>query len=177
MTHVASKFLTQAAYARHRGVSRPAVARAVREGRISTTPDGLIEHAVADLQWQANTRPRVKATELAPDAAKQAGGAMSYQEARRRQAVADALMAERAELLQAGELIRVQAVRDALALDYATTREGLLQLPARLAPLLAAEGDPAAVERMLRGEIHQALTRLAGAAESLGRAEDGATDA
>jgi len=91
--------------------------------------------------------------------------------------VADALMAERAELLQAGELIRVQAVRDALALDYATTREGLLQLPARLGPLLAAELDPAAVERLLRAEIHQALTRLAGAGEALGRTDAGAADA
>jgi hypothetical protein len=175
MVQVASKFLTPAAYARHRGVSRPAVARAVREGRISTTADGLIEHAVADLQWQANTRPRAKATEAAAPVL--AGDVVSYQEARRRQAVADALMAERAELLQAGELIRVQAVRDALALDYATTREGLLQLPARLGPLLAAELDPAAVERLLRAEIHQALTRLAGAGEALGRTDAGAADA
>jgi len=74
-------------------------------------------------------------------------------------------------------LIGVQAVRDALALDFATTREGMLQLPARLGPLLAAEADPAAVERVLRAEIHQALTRLAAAGEGLGRTSEGAADA
>ncbi len=177
MVQVASKFLTQAAYARHRGVSRPAVARAVREGRISTTPDGMIEHAVADIQWQANTRPRARATAPAAPPPVHGGEVITYQEARRRQAVADALMAERAELLQAGALIGVQAVRDALALDFATTREGMLQLPARLGPLLAAEADPAAVERVLRAEIHQALTRLAAAGEGLGRTSEGAADA
>lgn len=56
--------LTQAEYARHRkahglpGGSREAVRKAVDEGRISTI-NGLIDPAVADIQWEQNTRARV----------------------------------------------------------------------------------------------------------------------
>ncbi len=169
MPHVAPKLLTQAGYARHRGVSRPAVARAVREGRITLAPGGLIDPVAADAQWDANTRPRA-GTKEQPTAPEAVGteATMSYKEATRRRAVADMLQAERAEREQAGELIRVQAVRDVLALDYATTREAIMQMPARMAPLLAAETDPAAVERILSVEIHQALSRLAGSADAVG---------
>ena len=87
--------------------------------------------------------------------------------ARTRREVAEANMAELAEARLRRELINVRAVQDRLALDYATTREALLQLPARMGPLLAAEADPAAVERLLYAEVHAALMHLAGAAEAL----------
>jgi len=51
--------------------------------------------------------------------------------------------------------------------DYATTRDAMLQIPARMAPLLAAEKDPATVQNLLHAEIHQALMTLAGAAEQV----------
>lgn len=61
--------LTQADYARHRaqrqlpGASREAVRKAVDAGRISTIGDEkLIDPAVADIQWAANTRARTAAT-------------------------------------------------------------------------------------------------------------------
>lgn len=93
--------------------------------------------------------------------------------ARTRREIAEANIAEMEEARQRRELIRVQSVMDQLALDYATTREGFLQMPARMAPLLAAESDPAAVERMLSAEIHKALTRLSEAPASVTRIEGG----
>ncbi len=51
--------LTQAAYAKHRGVSRQAVFQAVRDGRIpvSRGADGavMIDPSVADHAWEVNT--------------------------------------------------------------------------------------------------------------------------
>jgi hypothetical protein len=64
--------LTQAAYARSRkdrglpGGSREAVRRAVDEKRISAFgPDKLVDSALADAQWERNTRTRVSPTAVA----------------------------------------------------------------------------------------------------------------
>lgn len=91
--------------------------------------------------------------------------------ARTRREIAEANMAEMSEARLRRELIRVQAVQDQMALDYATTREGLLQIPARMGPTLAAESDPAAVQRLLHAEIHQVLQRLSGAADAITQIE------
>ena len=74
-------------------------------------------------------------------------------------------MAELLEARQRREQIRVSAVQDQLSKDYATTRDAMLQLSARMAPLLAVESDPAKVQHILETEIHQALSTLAGAAD------------
>lgn len=86
-------------------------------------------------------------------------------EARTRREIAEANMAEMDEARLRRELIRVSAVQAQLSTDYATTRDAMLQIPARMAPLLAAEKDPAAVQSLLHAEIHQALMTLAGAAD------------
>ncbi len=38
-------------YARHRGISQPAVSKAVKVGRITLLPDGTIDPELADKQW------------------------------------------------------------------------------------------------------------------------------
>lgn len=57
--------MTFAAYARHKGVSRAAVNKAVKEGRITTVTgqDGkpCLDQAKADAQWEANSRQNAKA--------------------------------------------------------------------------------------------------------------------
>ena len=72
-----------------------------------------------------------------------------------------------------GSLIRVDAVKAALARAFSTARENLLQIPPRLAPLLAADSDTSSVQIALHTEIHLALTNLAGAADRLGAEEKG----
>lgn len=49
--------ITQAEYARRRGVAKSAVTKAVSERRI-TLIDGKIDPVVADIQWERNTRAR-----------------------------------------------------------------------------------------------------------------------
>jgi hypothetical protein len=43
------------AYARHRGVSDAAVRKAIKTGRITQEPDGTLDPAKADAQWQRHT--------------------------------------------------------------------------------------------------------------------------
>jgi hypothetical protein len=59
--------LSQRAYARHRGLSEAAIRKAVKAGRISPMPDGTIDQASADRQWEGNTNPRLGATNGASD--------------------------------------------------------------------------------------------------------------
>jgi hypothetical protein len=188
--------MTQAEYARHRGCSKVAVGKAVKAGRISLV-NGQIDPDVADIQWQRNTRARVSrgkgthtsaATQvpgagesgpaLFPDtpddaASGDGSGASSdgYAASRNRREAADAEMAELKLAEAQNSLIRVDAVKSALGSVFSTTRDALLQIPARLSPLLAAESDPATVQTMLYAELHQALQHLAGASARLGQTE------
>jgi hypothetical protein len=59
-----AKNLTVAQYALHRralgltGASRQSVLKAIIAGRISQRADWLIDHALADAEWENNTRHR-----------------------------------------------------------------------------------------------------------------------
>ena len=70
--------MTKADYAKHRretglpGGSPPAVTYAVRDGRITITPEGLIDSDQADRQWAANTDPRSQASGIKAGAARAA---------------------------------------------------------------------------------------------------------
>lgn len=89
--------------------------------------------------------------------------------ARTRLRISEANLSEMEEAEMRGSLIRVDAVKASRAVTMATAREALLQIPSRLAPLLAADTDPASVQNLLHAEIHQALAQLAGASERLGQ--------
>jgi hypothetical protein len=60
----------------------------------------------------------------------------------------------------AGELIRLDAVRAAMASKITATRDALLQIPARLAPLLAVETDVDRVIELLEDELRVALAQI-----------------
>jgi len=45
------------AYAAHRGVSHTSVRKAIASGRITLGPDGTIDPAIADPDWQRNADP------------------------------------------------------------------------------------------------------------------------
>jgi phage terminase Nu1 subunit (DNA packaging protein) len=91
----------------------------------------------------------------------------TFDEARTRDKTAEANLREMTAAKRRGELIEVAAVRTVMAQSYSTIRDALLQIPARMGPLLAAETDPAQVQNLLHAEIHTALTELAGASDSV----------
>jgi hypothetical protein len=194
--------LTISEYARSRkarglsGGTKQAVHKAVAETRISAFgPDKLIDQALADSQWERNTRARVAQgaqpadggegerpdlTELAAAAAgattpaapaadpppHQLHGDPGYLKSRAAQAEADARIAQMKAAELEGSLVRIDQVRAQLASQLAPVRERLLQLPARLASVLAAQSDAGRVQTLLEAEIHQVLAPLAGATPS-----------
>lgn len=164
--------VTKSEYAKLRGCAPSAVTRAIKEGRITTVQVGgreLIEVAVADIQWQANTRARVDSSSAAVLAsmppqiivANEVGQpATSYEEARRRRETAEANLAEMKQAEMQGTLIRADAVRSAWAAKITGARDALLQIPSRIAPVLAAETDLVRVTALLEAELRQALAEL-----------------
>ena len=165
--------MSQAEYARHRGCSKVAVGKAVKANRISLV-NGKIDPAVADIQWQKNSRARAGAHTSAQLPLDAGGGGDEptkvddYMFNRNRREAAEA---ERAELSLAedkGQLIRIDAVNAAVAGVFSAARDAWLQIPARLSPQLAAESDAAKVQAMLHAEIHQALQLLAGPTARVG---------
>jgi hypothetical protein len=169
--------LNQAELARRLGLSRAAVTR--------NKHLGMPVDSVASAQVWREARQSVAQRKPLPLAPRQpdrsAGGGHvdpaadppdeHRDAARTRREIADANIAEMEEARMRRELIRVSAVQAQLAVDFATTRDALLQIPARMGPLLAAEGDPAQVQHLLHTEIHQALVDLAGCADRVDKIE------
>lgn len=162
--------VTKSEYAKLRGCAPSAVTRAIKEGRITVIMvDGreMIEVAVADIQWQTNTRVRVNSTSAAtpfvqpePSAPNDVGLSSGYDDARRRRETAEAGLAEMKQAEMQGSLIRVDGVRAAWAAKITWARDALLQIPSRIAPVLAAEPDLTRVTALLEDEIRQALADL-----------------
>ncbi len=152
-----------AAWGASEGISRQAAHTAVRRCGIPLQ-DGRVDPAVASALYRQRTRPR--ATTKPPPAAAapepgQAGEHVTYHEARRRQAVADAIHSERELQRQAGELVWLADVESEYVKLLVSVRESFMQLPARLVPLLAADPTPAGMDQVLREAIAEVLRALA----------------
>lgn len=134
-----------------------AVTRAAAPGGAASgeppPPRDLVEAAVASEGAAAAADAAAGKSERLQDDA-------GYQQSRARQAAADARKAELELAELEGLLVRVDQVRAELATRLAPVREALLQIPARLAPLLAPQSDPGRIQTMLEAEIHKVLAPL-----------------
>lgn len=179
-----------------KGMSQAAIGRALGLSPASMTKlkgQGMPVHSVAAAQAWREARQNVAQRKPAPEVVTPAapaprapwvdpaafggtgpdlpGMGEDRDEARTRREIAEANKAEMEEGKMRRDLILLEAVKRQMATDFSMTREALLQLPARMAPLLAAEKDPATVQNMLHAEIHSAIETLAGAADGIERIE------
>jgi hypothetical protein len=152
-------------YARHRGVSLAAVQKAIKTNRIVTLPDGQVESEAADLDWERNTTvyaPAVtgRAGQEEDDGAG-VGGASQYTRAR---AVREHYQARLAKLEyeeRVGKLVSKDEVQVSAFNKFRQFRNQLLNLPDRVAAMLAAENDSAKVFEILSNEVRQVLNEFA----------------
>jgi len=146
------KHISQKALAEALGLSEAAVSQHAARGM----PTQSIEAATA---WRIeNLEPRVRM--------QAADGSDSYRQARTRRERANAAKAELELAEAAGALVSVDQVRDGLARVFLQLKEALLSMPNRLAPVLAAEADIAAVHQILQSGIEQALRDAITAADA-----------
>ncbi|MBV7459473.1 MULTISPECIES: hypothetical protein [unclassified Acidovorax] len=173
---MAVQLMSKAAYARHRGCDEKAVRKAIAEGRISTI-DGKIDPEVADIQWAKNTRARADSKRTAAGAAIDAGtplldgepaasgsdsapsapAAPGYADYRAMREKADAEMAVRANLKDAGLLVeRAQAQRGTFDVVRAY-RDSVMVIGQRAAPRCIGLADSREIEHVIVDETRKAL--------------------
>ena len=139
---MAVELVTQAEYARRRGVAREAVRKAVAEGRVSLI-EGRIDPTVADVQWSTNTRARADAGKATTDTGKVVAGAAAgklskgeegegYWGARSRREEAEASLAELELAAKAGSLIDRAGVEMAMETAFRLVRDAIMATPDRL---------------------------------------------
>jgi phage terminase Nu1 subunit (DNA packaging protein) len=87
-------------------------------------------------------------------------GDVDYLEARRRNELAKAQLAELDLAEKEGELIQVSTVENEAFTAGKKVKDGLCNIPDRISPLLAAESDKNKIYRMLTSEINQVLEVL-----------------
>lgn len=174
---IATARVTQAELARQLEVSRQAVNDLVRRGIIEVGQDGRIDLELARVALANRVRPSGKTAAalgtpppvaqgiaIAPpgaDATPDTG--VSYHVAKTLREAAEAKIAQLRLGELRGELVRADTVRAETARLAASLRESLLQLPARLTPVLAAETDPAKLHDLLDTELRHVLAQLTAA--------------
>jgi hypothetical protein len=169
------------AYARHRGVSDAAVRKAIKTGRIAQEPDGTLDPAQADAQWDRNTdgaqqRPKPSAVPqdapqpvrdtageapLAPGVGVGTGGT-TFLQARTANEVLKAQTGKVRLARLKGDLVdRSQAIAHVFTLARAE-RDAWLNWPARIsAPMAAKLGvDPHALHIALDTAVREHLLEL-----------------
>ncbi len=143
------------AYARHRGVSHTAVEKAIAAARITTLPDGSIDAAVADIEWERNT--------LYPRAG--GGGSTEFTKARTVHEHYRARLAKLDYEERVAELVSKAEMQTAAFNLYRQFRDRMLSIPDRIAAMLTAETDGGKVYEILAGEIRKALNDFADSPE------------
>lgn len=157
---------TLADLARRLHVSRPAVTQGVRRGRFprsvvhdATGRPAVVDMDLAEHEWRATTKrlsngrpPSTNTTGAVP-----LGTTITLTEAQRQVAIERARQLKIANDIRQGQLIDAnQAAKDAFE-SARVLREAVLNLPARLAPELAAETDATRIFTRLDAELRQAL--------------------
>jgi phage terminase Nu1 subunit (DNA packaging protein) len=148
---------TQADIARGLNVSPALVTRYKRAGMPTTSVEAAaawkaahVRQRIDDASAKANGKPRVNAHQ--PSA---------YQDARTRWAISEAEERELSVLERKAALVRREVVRSEMARILVGLRQSLLQVPARLQSVLAAESDEIKVHDILQDEMDQILTQVA----------------
>lgn len=161
--------MTQAEYARHRGVSPPAINKLVKAGKIALDENGKIDAAEADFKL-GEDRSRINQRDVdAPgDDEARPGGVSGLTQARTVGAVYDAKMAELKWRAMAGELVRVPAVSEA-AMQLIEACQRSVRLSGHADALLAAalKDGATGIRMVLRAMEREVLTRLCESFEKL----------
>ena len=155
--------LSQRAYARHRGVALSAVQKSIETGRISTQPDGRIDSEQADVDWEQNT------TRHAPPIAKRGQdeddasifGASQYTKARAVREYYQARLARIEYEERVAKLVAKDEVQVAAFNKFRQFRDHMLNIPDRVAAVVAAETEASKCYEVLATEVRRALNEFA----------------
>lgn len=154
-------------------MSHVAVLKAIKAGRIEKEPDGTIDPAKADAAWERNTnKAQKRKVEKSSDADAHVAlpivnSGPSFAQSRAIKEAYNARLAKLSYEEKSGALVRTDTVKVAWFNALRVLRDRALNLPDRLAPLLAAETDPKIVRDLLEEELRTVLADAADAITNL----------
>lgn len=175
-----AELISQAEYARRRGVAKSAVAKAVAEGRISLI-NGKVDPSVADIQWAQNTRARVDAGRAGASSRQgegqsalvtsqaasgpnlgQGGGEGAaprdeYQDLRTQRERVALEREQRDNEREAGLLVRKDQVYRATFDAFRALRDAVMASPLQAAAKVVGMGDTREIERVISEELRRAI--------------------
>jgi len=137
--------MSQRQYAAHRGVARSAVQRALDDGRIEADRHGLIDPNVADRLWEERTVPR------------DSSGSLTFLTARVAKTQFQARLAKLDYEERIGSLVSKDEMKIAAFNEARLIRDAMLNIPDRIAAMVAAETDIARCREIVATEILNAL--------------------
>lgn len=155
--------MTLRGYARHRGVALSAVQKAIATGRITTQPDGRIESEKADIEWEQNTTRRVHPVPSRAQDEDDASlfGASQYTKARAVREHYQARLAKIEYEERTAKLVPKDDVQIAAFNKFRQFRDHMLNIPDRVAAVVAAETEAAKCYEVLATEVRRALNEFA----------------
>lgn len=161
-------------------MSHVAVLKAIKAGRIEKEPDGTIDPAKADAAWERNTNQAQKRKALrlsdpprhdgdadAPAGPPIVNSGPSFAQSRAIKEAYNARLAKLAYEEKSGALVKTDSVKVAWFNTLRVVRDRALNLPDRLAPLLATESNPKIVRDLLEEELRIILNDAADAIANL----------
>ena len=170
------------AYARMRGCSLPAVQKAIASKRITTLADGSIDPDRADQDWAKNTFAGQTVNRRSPTEPSRGGSAQPKPSSQppvipqsgevssdpvaaylRARAVNETFKAKVSQLEyeeRAGKLIPAVRASEYAATFSSIVKDGLMAMPDRVSPMLAAVDDEKAIHRMLAAEVAAVLRKV-----------------
>ena len=168
------------AYARMRGCAKSAVEKAIKTKRITPLPDGTSDPERADQEWAKNTfaghtlnlaqaapAPR-SSSALPPEPGPSGDPVAAYLRARAVNETFKAKVSQMEYEERAGKLIPAARASDYAASFSAIVKDGLMAMPDRLSPMLAAVADEKAIHRMLVAEVSALLRKVSKAVADAG---------
>lgn len=164
------RFLTKADAARHFGVSKPLITRKFQQGKLVMVGD-LIDVVESAGAFGGNGKPVgiVNSAVNTADVDETTGAVETYADAQRRKESALANLRELEHRQKLGDLVDVSVEERAWAEAGQTLRDGLLAMPEKIAPILAALTDARQVRDALKAEIRSVLENLT---EKIGNVSD-----
>jgi hypothetical protein len=162
--------VSQAEYARQRGVSRQYVGQMVAKGIIRLTGRKVdmdqADTALAAFREPARPERRAETPTAVPDipALPRPSGDLPtlLLKTRIKSEVERARLLEIRAKVETGKYVDADDVKATAFNKARVVRDGLLNIPDRLSAVLAAESDPAKVHELLAAEIRNALEDLSG---------------
>jgi hypothetical protein len=142
-------------------VALSAVQKAINTGRISTLPNGQIDSEVAAGEWEANTKARPPVMRRQSDDEGDGFGASQYTKARAVREHYQARLAKIEYEERVGNLVPKDEVQIASFNKFRQFRDAMLNIPDRVAAMLAAETEEAKCYAILAAEIRKALNEFA----------------